>query len=442
MIQKRHKTTVLIAHFCLILAVFGLILVPTTSLANQTEIDQLNREIAEKQQKINELDQEIAKQKAALNSASGRANNLQNTISALEATKNKLEKDINKTETEISRAELIIKRLSLEINEKENLINKNSEGLAESIRRMNELEKISTMEKFLGYQTISDFWIDFELTEKLQKKMHTEIKTLLSLNEQLKEKESEKVSEKDKLNQHKKELSGEKEVTIYTTKEKAAILEATKNEEAEYQRILNQKMAEKKRFEEELLEIESKLHYLIDPDSYPNARKGILVWPLDAIIITQQFGGTAFSKNNPQIYGRAYHPGIDFGTPIGTKVKSVEGGIVKGFDNTDAYPGCNAWGKWILIEHDNGLSSLYAHLSSILVSRGQRVERGQVIALSGNTGISTGPHLHLSIYASQGVKIGRYSDFKSGTGCSATGATGPFADLEAYLDPEAYLPSL
>jgi len=252
---KSVKILLFIGQICLILPILSFVLIPLVSLANQDKIDQLNGEIAEKQQKIHKLDREIARQKEALNSVSGKANNLQSTIASLEATKKKIENDINKTETEISRAELTIQRLALEIGEKETLIQKNSEGLSESIRRINSLENISTIEKFLGYETISDFWIDFELTEKLQKKMHTEIQELLALNNQLKEKESEKLSEKNNLTQHKKELSGEKEVALITTKEKQTLLNQTKNEEAEYQRILNQKISEKKKFEEELLEI-------------------------------------------------------------------------------------------------------------------------------------------------------------------------------------------
>jgi murein DD-endopeptidase MepM/ murein hydrolase activator NlpD len=437
------KFNIIIAKFGLFLAFSALFMLPTLSYADQAEIDRLNAEIDSKLDKIQEIDREIARQRAALNDASGRADNLEDTINQLEATRSKLESDIDRTETQITKAELTLQKLDLEINEKQGLIEKNSEALAESIRRSNDMENVTIVERFLGYQSMSDFWHDFELTQKLQKKLQTEVSELLELHEELKNKEFEKISEKNELAQQKKLLAGETEAIQSTAAQKETLLQQTKREEAQYQVLLNQKLAEKRAFEEELLEIESKLNFLIDTDSYPEARRGILGWPIDPpIIITQQFGGSQFAKQNPGIYGRPFHPGTDFGVPIGTPIKSVYGGVVKGFGNTDNYPGCRAWGGWVLVEHDNGLSSLYAHLSSILVSQGQRVERGDTIALSGNTGISTGPHLHLTIYASQGVKIGRYGDYKSGSGCAASGASGPFADLEAYLDPMSYLPSL
>ena len=426
----------------LIFILLAQIFIPIYVHANTEEIQKLNAQIDNNKNKIEELEKEIAKQRAALNSASGRASNLQSTINTLEATKRKLLNDVAKTEAEISRAELTLKRLDLEIVEKEHYIKKNTDGLHESVRRLNEMENVSLIEKFLQFEKISDFWIDFESTEKLQKKLRSEIDALETAYEELRKSQDAKLAEKNPLAKQKTILAGETEVIKSTQNEKALLLKQTKNEESEYQRILNQKIAEKRAFEEELLKIESKLNYLIDPNSFPKAGRGILGWPLDHVIITQQFGGTSFAKNNPGIYGRAYHPGTDFGVPVGTQVKSVESGVVEGFGNTDAFPGCRAWGKWVLIKHNNGLSSLYAHLSSVLVSQGQKVSRGEVIALSGNTGISTGPHLHLSVYASQGVRIGKYNELGSGGGCSATNATGPFANLDAYYDPMSYLPKL
>jgi septal ring factor EnvC (AmiA/AmiB activator) len=131
------KMVSLMTLFCLVFALFTFLIVPKVSLADQAEIDRLSAEIDTKRDRIAALDAEIAKQRASLNSASGRANNLENTVAELEATKNKLENDIKLTGNQIEKAELTIQKLGLEISDKEISINKNSEALAESVRRMN-----------------------------------------------------------------------------------------------------------------------------------------------------------------------------------------------------------------------------------------------------------------------------------------------------------------
>ena len=414
----------------------------TNSARANSEVDILNAQISEKENELNRINAEIRRLESSATNANNRSKTLQNAVAELEASKRKINSEISETELEIQKTNLTLSKLEIEIADKEVSIDSNSDALAESIRRMNDLESTSLVEKFLGYSNVSDFWTDFEQTQRIQKKLHTEVESLLDLYNDLQKKERDEFEQKQELASYKTELASEQVAVEYTQDEKEKVLQQTKNEEAGYQKLLNQKKVEREAFEAELLEIESKLQYLIDPDSYPNPRRGILVWPVDNIIITQQFGGSAFAKTNPGIYGRPFHPGTDFGVPVGTRVMSVAPGKVIGTGNTDAFPGCVAWGKWVVVEHTNGLTTLYAHLSSISVSVGQEVSVGQTIALSGNTGFSTGPHLHFTLYASQGVKVGPYSDFKAGTGCSATGATGPFADLDAYLDPMDYLPNL
>ena len=90
-----------------------------------------------------------------------------------------------------------------------------------------------------------------------------------------------------------------------------------------------------------------------------------------------------------------------------------------------------------LFEHNNGLSSLYAHLSDIALGEGSNVVTGQTIGYTGNTGYSTGPHLHLSLFATQGVQIVRFGDIKAITNCAD--AYIPVAPHGAYLDPLSYL---
>jgi len=103
-------------------------------------------------------------------------------------------------------------------------------------------------------------------------------------------------------------------------------------------------------------------------------------WPLSRIGITQYFS-------------RA-HPGIDLVSPTGTPVYSISEGRVASVTKT---PG-QAYGIHIIINHDNGTKSLYAHLSKVSVVEGQEVYKNTVVGEVGSTGRSTGYHLHLEIY--------------------------------------------
>lgn len=99
-------------------------------------------------------------------------------------------------------------------------------------------------------------------------------------------------------------------------------------------------------------------------------------------------------------YGRRWHPilkimrmhdGIDFAAKVGTKVYATADGVIKSAAHGHGY------GNLIKIDHGFGYQTRYAHLSKFLVKRGEHVKRGQVIGLVGNTGLSTGPHLHYEV---------------------------------------------
>lgn len=425
---------------------FAIIIVALLIPAQKTDaesIEELEQRISEQRNKIEKLDKEIAEQRSKLQAVNKEANTLQNAVKTLQITEEKILNDIKKTENNIGKSEFALEKLTLEITDKERKIIRNKELISETLKQIDELESRSLLETILIEENFSIFFNTIYSMNKFKDNLYSQVLSLKDLNEELQEDHKETEEEKEELESFKTELSGEKEAVEYTRKEKESLLVATRNKEAEYQRILEQKLAQRKEFEAAMLEFESQLQTLIDPTSYPNPNRGILAWPVDSIIITQQFGGTQFAKSNPGVYGRPFHNGTDFGVPIGTKVKSALSGTVVATGNTDAFSGCYSWGKWVLVKHNNGLTTLYAHLSSILVSSGQTVETGETIALSGNTGYSTGPHLHFTLYASQGVEVVRFNEFKPGsTGCSATGASTPVAPLDAYLDPMSYLPTL
>ena len=87
----------------------------------------------------------------------------------------------------------------------------------------------------------------------------------------------------------------------------------------------------------------------------------------------------------------ANHRGIDIGAPTGSSILAAASGRV-----TTATYNYSA-GNYVVISHGNGVSTVYMHASALYVSEGESVSQGQKIALSGNTGISSGPHVHFEI---------------------------------------------
>lgn len=113
---------------------------------------------------------------------------------------------------------------------------------------------------------------------------------------------------------------------------------------------------------------------------------GQLAWPVSGPI-TSPFG----YRFHP-IYGREiFHSGIDIGVDEGTPVHAADSGVVVEADWIDGY------GNAVIIDHGNGMSTLYGHNSELAVSAGQTVSKGQVIAYAGSTGNSTGPHVHFEV---------------------------------------------
>ncbi len=114
------------------------------------------------------------------------------------------------------------------------------------------------------------------------------------------------------------------------------------------------------------------------------ARSLQLSWPLQNVHITSKFG---MRKGDP-------HEGVDLRAARGTPVHAAHEGMV-----LYSGSGIRGYGKMVVIKHQSGLSTVYAHNSQLLVKKGQRVRRGQRVALSGSTGRSTGPHLHFEVRA-------------------------------------------
>lgn len=436
----------------IMLAGFLFVIFVITEVSAQT-VDEIRDRIDNQSSRISALEREIKQYERQLNEVANERKSLENTLEELNISYRKTEAQIEVTREKITSAEQEIARLENRIENTEGSIGNHKNAMSDAVRRLHEADNTSMVESMLLYNNMSDFWNAIAQLESFQLAIKENVETLRSLKEQLSANRDKMSEEKAKLEALEAELADRKTILEQNREEERELLEKTEEKESEYENILAEKRAKRDQFLSELQTLEAELKLKIDPNKLPNAGTAVLNWPLRdatgiscyddggldyAACITQYFGHTSFSNRNSGVYNGNGHNGADFRASRGTPVYAAASGVVKGTGNTDAVPGCYSYGKWVLIEHPMGLSTNYAHLSLIKAAKGQNVKQGDLIGYSGNTGYSTGPHLHFSVYATQGVKIVKLGDVREITNCGA--ASIPVASTEAYLDPLSYLP--
>lgn len=159
------------------------------------------------------------------------------------------------------------------------------------------------------------------------------------------------------------------------------------------QKVLENELIEQKVTEEieETQQISTKI-YTKDKTGTVKTQQSVFLLskPVDGGVTSSCFGDDT-DRSGP-------HIGHDWAVEVGTKVQASQNGVVEKAYYSDSY------GYNVLINHKNGLKTRYAHMSKLYVKKGELVKKGEVIGLSGNTGDSTGPHLHFEVLEN-GVRI-------------------------------------
>lgn len=431
---KRHS---LFVPSLLCIAIIGALVMPLSTHAD--EADDLREKIAETQDQVDKINREIAQYEKQLQEVGAEKSTLQAAINELNLTRKKLLTDISLTQKKIEQTTYTIRELELDIDDSESKIERNDSILASALRDVHVADGESLIETVLANESISDLWVELDQMEQVQNTIYAQLADLRALKSDLEDQHAKQRSERENLTAFKNNLAGQQRVVDENTKNKNDLLAVTKNKEAEYQALLAEKQAARKQIEGALQEYESKLTYILDPSRLPKEGSGGLAWPIANPVITQGFGITSFAANGAYGYDAKGNPnphrGIDFQASVGTPLLAAAPGTVRDAVDMDKTPGCYSYGKWVLIDHDNGLSTLYAHLSVFNVDAGDYVKQGDIIGYSGQSGYATGPHLHFSVFDREAVQV---SPFSWSNGCK--NAKVPYAPYEAYLNPLSYLP--
>lgn len=403
-----------------------------TQIARAETPEEIQKKITEKNTAIVQLEAEIKGYQLTIEDIGKEKNSLSKTIKSLDVSKKKLQTDTKITENKIATKNLEVKNLSLEIGEKNERIQTSRSVISKSFLSIYQANSATILESILGRESFSDLWRTSDELNVLQGEMQDKIKDLRNIKTSLEVNKKLTEKKKTELVGLTNDLKNQTKIIVQTANEKNNILEETKNTESNYSKILVAKLAQKDEFEREVSNLESELRINIDPSTVPSARTGVIGYPLASKRVTQYFGNTLFSARNPQVYkgSKGEHNGIDFAASIGTPVFASADGIVTNVINTKSKLRCG-YGNWISVRHPNGLTTLYAHLSLNTVAVGSSVSAGETIGYSGNTGYTTGPHLHFGLYVTKGFQVTK--------SVSCPGITIPYASLNAYLNPFSYL---
>ncbi len=306
-----------------------------------------------------------------------------------------------------------------DITTKEAQVALKRESIGQLIQNLREKEQEGMLLPMLSGQTLAESLADSQSVSDVQEGLLADVEKLRQLKQDLTDQLAVSSNKKQTVEQKRTTLQAQKAIAQDQLSERQQLLAATKDKESNYQKLITDLQKQQESISEEIGDIEDQLRAQYGTAVLPSKRPGVFTKPVAGGIITQKYGSTPYSK---KLYRNGVHNGIDFGAPIGTPLLAAADGIIQMAGNN----GRLQYGKYILIKHDNGLTTIYGHMSRQIVKTGDEVKRGDLIGYSGNTGYAFGPHLHFGVYLSSSVKLQQIA----GAGLVPVGYT---------LDPLDYL---
>ena len=392
--------------------------------ADPEDIGKLNEEITQKKSKIEELTKDIEVYKQAIAAKRTETLTLKNHIGILEDDIHAVELEIEKLQQEIDATTLEIENLKLDIRVQEEKISEHKDTLEELLRILYRNDQKSVLDIILENNSFSEYYNYSHSLISLNGELTDTVQQIKDLKTTLEEKKAELEVKIADLGNFQIDFSTKKDTLLAQKNEKNNVLEQTQSDESKFQELVEDVKSEqdsvsseiaamseivRKRLEEqkEKEAQNSQNSNTSDKDStdlIAKAGTGVIDWPIESRRVTATFHDPTY------VYRRYFeHPAIDIGTPQGTSLKAADGGVVaiakkldwvKNSSGKIIYPAYN----FVLIVHENGLSTVYGHLSGVNVVEGEIVQKGQTIGRSGGLPgtagagrLTTGPHLHFEV---------------------------------------------
>ncbi len=373
--------------FCIILI---LAVVPTLTQADQAS--DLQAQIDQKQKEIQDLKVQEQQYQQGVNEKAAAASTLQDRIIAFNQEIQGLQNDINLNQKSIEVLSLNIQKTQIDIQAHEQSIQRNHDQVAKLLREMYVGDSENLVQLLFQYNDFSDFYNQVAYQDTLDKQLGVRLNDLKAAKAALEDQQNQLSQDKKDLQDQQQELAARQAIIEDERAQRADLLKQTRNEESAYQKQLADTQTKEQEVQRQIFDIEDKLRQTLNPNAIPQIGHGVLDWPLTNIRVTQGYGCTEFAKTS-KFYPTCFHNGVDVAGPIGTPIHAARDGIVIAVEKAPY-----AYGKWVAIKHDDGIITLYGHMSLQAAQVGQAVSRGDIIGYVGMTGMTTGPHVHFGVY--------------------------------------------
>ncbi len=386
--------------------VFLLTAVGAPHPAKSAAPEELQKAIEEKSKNLELINQQISATQENIKKTSTKSKTLKGELKTMDYNIGQLALSIESSQIKIEKFKLEIESINYNIGEKEQEILQKKEAIGKLLEELQEKSRESGLAIFLKNTTLAKSLGDIQNINSFNDNLGERVVELDQIKTQLAAQKDKASTKKGSVETENKNLKNKKIIVEDQKQGRVALLATTNDQEKIYQKQLSDLERQQQALSDQIDEIEQRLLHEFNISLLPTKRPGVLEWPVSLAsnggmgYITQAFG----ERSN--LYRGKPHNGLDIGVPIGSPVYSAAEGVVTHTDNNDQSRFRKyQYGIYVLLEHPNGLSTLYAHLSKSIVKDGEHVSRGQLIGYSGTTGYSTGPHLHLGLYWSNSILL-------------------------------------
>lgn len=371
----------------------------------QQEKNKVEDQKAIENDKLNAIQDKLQEKSNVLASTKSQVSSYENNINSLESKLSGIVNNIVKLNSNIKKSEDEIKKKEEEAKAKEELLGKRirsmyktnymdkfivmlleAKDFSDLISRADNFSKIVNNDK----QLIEDVNDDKEELLKTKKQLDEKKVTLDKQKNEVANKKQELQSVQLKLLDQKNEYESQYSDIQDMEKQKTALIDGLSQKQKDIQDEIGDLASYNQQLQKQLDDIFAQAQ-----NNNSGSKSGDNIPPSSGGFMRPVAGGYISCKYGPRTHPvtgvAGFHTGIDLAVPMETPIYAAQSGVVA------VAQWNNAYGNMVIINHANGIQTLYGHSQRYIVSPGEKVKKGQVIAYVGTTGLSTGPHLHYEV---------------------------------------------